>query len=342
MPIAAVHLHSDRPEVVEAAIRALGGIGTRRAEQLLREHLKPLYLRAQLNLDALDALQRMATAPDAPRRALEAWLIDSNRWIMRRALVVKSALGSPRDVKLLDALTRAREARTRSDAVEALVNLPTKRFIQPLVPLLEARADFSATPEANGRRQPVAAAADTELTLTLQKATADDPWARLLVARLLQHEDRGDGSPGDEAMLDLVLFLKTTPLFRAIPLEDIARIARLAEAVAAAEGEVLAEAEAPIRYVYVIRSGTVALRFNDRTVEVVGPGASFGESAVFGEDRHAVAFRAASPSLLLRFPISMIADLVAENPEMLGPLAFDLSTRLNRLRTTLAAAGGSA
>lgn len=143
-------------------------------------------------------------------------------------------------------------------------------------------------------------------------------------------------------MLDLVLFLKTTPLFRAIPLEDIARVARLAEAVAAVEGEVLAEAEAPIRYVYVIRSGTIALRLNDRTVEVVGPGASFGESAVFGEDRHAVAFRAASPSLLLRFPISMIADLVAENPEMLGPLALDLSIRLNRLRTTLAAVGGSA
>lgn len=114
---------------------------------------------------------------------------------MRRALVVKSALGSPRDVKLLDALTRAREARTRSDAVEALVNLPTKRFIQPLVPLLEARAELSATPEASGKRQPVAAAADTELTLTLQKATTDDPWARLFSGKAASTRGSGRRSP---------------------------------------------------------------------------------------------------------------------------------------------------
>ncbi|MFO1146082.1 MAG: cyclic nucleotide-binding domain-containing protein [Rhodospirillales bacterium] len=140
-------------------------------------------------------------------------------------------------------------------------------------------------------------------------------------------------------MLDLVLFLKTTPLFRAIPLEDIARIARLAEQVSLGEGEPIVDAGDPIRHLWVVHSGTVQLRLDDRPVEVVRSGATFGEAAVFGEDRHAAAFRAASRVALLRFPISIIADLVAEYPEVLALLALDLSSRLNRLRLQLAASG---
>ncbi len=332
VPVAAARLASDRPEVVEAAIHALGGIGTRKAEQLLREHLRPLYRRVQLNLTAVEALNRLPDTPDGPRLALEAWLIDSNRRIMRRVFVVKSALGNPRDIKLLHALTKVREERTRSDAVEALVNLPTKRFIQPLVPLLEARADRGGEASA----APAAAQA-------LKEATLDDPFARLLVARLIAGEDgetSGDGPLGDEAMLNLVLFLKTTPLFCAIPLEDIARIAGLAESVYLAEGERIVDAEETVRHVFVVRSGSVDIRIGDRTMESIGAGACIGEAAVFGEERHSVSMRAATAVSLLRFPISIIADLVAEYPEALAPLALDLVRRMNELRTRLAAARG--
>lgn len=157
-----------------------------------------------------------------------------------------------------------------------------------------------------------------------------------MATRLIEGEGSGDRPRGDEAMLDLALFLKTTPLFRAVRLEDIARVARLAEPVSKAEGETIAAAEDPVMHVYVVRTGAVELRLNDMAVETAGPGACIGECAVLGEERHAATFRATSPSLLLRFPISIIADL-AENPEVLGPLAMDLSTRLNRLRARLAA-----
>lgn len=332
VPTAAKYLRSERPEVVEAAIRALGGIGTRRAEELLREHLRPLYLRAQLNLEALDAVQGMRTAPEGARLALETWLIESNRWIMRRALLVKSALGNPKDIKLLDALIRAHEPRARSGAVEALVSLPTKRFIQPLVSLLDAgsRPSVPAPPGGDRRALP-----DGRL-LALQKATAASPWGRLLAARLIDGADHGKRPGGVDAMLDLVLFLKTTPLFRSVPLEDIARVARLAQPVAVEQGDTIADADDPVRHIYVVRNGAIELRLNGVGVEVAAAGASIGEAAVFGEERHVVSARAASPALLLRFPISIIADLVAENPEVLGPVALDLSARLNRLRARLA------
>ncbi|MFO1146081.1 MAG: hypothetical protein U1E33_05835 [Rhodospirillales bacterium] len=87
-------------------------------------------------------------------------------------MVVKAALGNPRDIRLLDALRRAREPRIRSDAVEALVNLSTKRFIQPLVPLLKqiryrGRRFFTAPNLGRVFRGSAARA--------VRKATADDP-----------------------------------------------------------------------------------------------------------------------------------------------------------------------
>lgn len=335
LPIAEAYLQSDRAEVAEAAIQALGAMKTRRAQQLLRNHLRPLFRRARTNLEALKALQRITAVSDEHRRAMALWLVDSNRAITRRALLVKAALGNPRDIKLLDSLTRAREARTRSDAIEALVNLPTKRFIQPLVPVLEAGADPCGTDDGAERRGGPDSAA-----VRLRNAATDDPWARLLVTRLIDSEQGDSDAMTDEAMLDLVLFLKTSSLFRAIPLEDIARVIRLAEPVAPGEGDWITRAGDPLHHIYIVRSGTVEVRLDDAVVETLGRADCFGEGAVFGEERHAASFRAGTPLLLLRFPASIIADLVAENPEALGLIALDLSMRLNRLRGQLAAASG--
>jgi len=336
LPIAEAYLQSERAEVAEAAIQALGGMKTRRAQQLLRNHLRPLFRRARVNLEALKALQRIADVSDEHRRAMALWLVDSNRAITRRALLVKSALGNPRDIKLLDSLTRAREPRTRSDAIEALVNLPTKRFIQPLVPVLEAGTDPCGTNDGAEPRGGAASAA-----ARLRNAATDDPWARLLVTRLIDTEHGDSDAMTDDAMLDLVLFLKTSSLFRAIPLEDIARVTRLGEPVAPGEGDWIARSGDPLHHIFIVRSGTIEVRLDDAVVETLGRAACFGEGAVFGEDRHAASFRAGTPVLLLRFPASIIADLVAENPEALGLIAFDLSKRLNRLRGQLAAATAS-
>lgn len=332
--VATTRLTSPRPEVVEAAIHVLGGIGTRKAAHLLRDHLRPLYRRVGLNLAALEVLGHWPDGNDEAaieaRQALQAWLLDANRRIMRRVFVVKSALGNPRDIKLLRALTMAPEERTRSDAIEALVNLPTKRFIQPLVPLLGPRPD--AVPETD-----LVPAPPDE---TLWEATRDDRFARLLVARLgaaTGSEGAADAPFGDVTMLNLVLFLKTTPLFEAIPLEDIARIAGLAEPVFAAAGERIADAGDLVRHVFVIRSGSVHIRLGERTIESIGAGASIGELALFGDARHPVGTCAAGAVSLLRFPVSIIADLIAEYPEALAPIALDLGRQMNRLRTRLAA-----
>jgi hypothetical protein len=114
-------------------------------------------------------------------------------------------------------------------------------------------------------------------------------------------------------MLDLILFLKTTPLFRSVPLEDIARVARLAEPVSKDQGETIAEAQDPVRHVYVVRNGAIELRLNDMAVEIAGPGASIGECAVFGEERHAVPFARRRPHCCC---VSQSASLPISSPRI--------------------------
>jgi CRP-like cAMP-binding protein len=335
VPTAALRLRSDRPEVAEAAILALGGIGTRKAVQLLREHLQPLFQRTRLNLEALDALRHLDDATDpAARRALEAWLIDSNRRIIRSVFIVKSAFGNPRDVKFLHALTRAREPRTRSNAFEALINMPTKQFIQPVMPLLEAAPAAATGSTARHAGKPIL----PDAAMTIDKATAHDHWARLLATRVLSGRVSGSHSDEEEAMLDLVLFLKTTPLFSAVPLEDIARFARLAEPVTKKAGQGIVDALEPVRHVYIVRSGIAHLVLDGAVVETLGSRQSFGDTALFGEERSPVSLRAATETVLLRFPLSLVADLIAENPDVLGFLVLDLQTRLSALYGRVSAA----
>jgi CRP-like cAMP-binding protein len=246
---------------------------------------------------------------------------------------VKSALGNRRDINLLLSLTQTNEPRVRSDAVEALTSLPTGRLIRPVLPLLDVRqgsTDENVTPMRSDR----ASVADP--AVAVWRAAADDRWLRLLAARLFGPQDEGTRSDGDDVMLDLVLFLKSVPLFRAVSFEDIARIADKTETVAVAQGEVLFEGGEGITHVYVVRSGSIELSRDGMVVEIMKAGASMGVHAILGDARHEVSARATAESLLLRFPVSIISDLVAEHPQSLGPVVGDLVRRVNLLHARLA------
>lgn len=340
--VAARSLDSRKPEVAEAAIRVLGTIGTPRAKWVLHDHMRPLYTRAQLNLKALFVLRKMManngqSSPVA--RALETWLIDSNESILRRALVVKSVLGSRRDINLLKWLARAPDPRIRSNAIEALTNLPTSNFIRPLLPLLETdnepstdRSRDSLSPQ-QGLYDPAA---------TLRKAAEADPWLRILTERLLHEEQSNHGArnnkalTGDEAMLDLILFLKSVPLFRAMSLKDVARAANAVKPATYASGATIVRAGERVTNILVLRSGIVELCVNGVVVEVLHHGHTFGETAIIGDPHSPNLVRSAIAVELLWLPVSIVGDLIVEYPDALTPLAADLARRISALHNDLA------
>lgn len=137
-------------------------------------------------------------------------------------------------------------------------------------------------------------------------------------------------------MLNLVLFLKSTPLFRALSFEEIARIAEKTDSISLSHGTVLFQTGDPITSIHVIRNGSIELSRNGTIVDVLEAGATIGEQAVFGHSQHEVSAAAASDCLLLRFPVDLLSDLVAEHPQSLGPIASNCVRRLHSLYSCLA------
>jgi HEAT repeat protein len=333
---AAPRLLSSRPEVAHAAILALGGIGSRRARRVLLDHLRPLYRQAHHNQHGLAAVRGFGTSAELVE-VLAAALAASNRRIIWRVLMVKAALGSRRDIRLLHSLAHSSEQRVRADAIEALFSMPTGRFIRPVLSLLDAGSndnlpDLSAN-EAAG---------------AVMKAAASDRWTRLLAARLLEIEPLageigGEFSPGtvaatvgEQAMLDLILFLKSVPLFQALTLEEIAGLVERGDTAKLAAGQTVFEAGESVRYFAVIRSGTVELRIQGVAVDTITHGASFGENAFLEDASHTMSGVAVTDLIILRFHRAVIADLVAEHPLVLPRVLAEWQQRLARLYARLA------
>ena len=323
-------LVSRRPEVANAAVLALGAIGTRRARRILRDHLAPLYRQAHHNLHGLAAVAGLFDPSQSMVDVMAAAIRASNRRIIWRVLMVKAALGNKRDIRLLYSLAHSSDARVRADAIEALSSLPTGRFIRPVLALLEAGADDA--PLASGA--PQAARSPTQAVGAVMKAASADRWTRLLAARLLDEAAVPDA--GENAMLDLILFLKTLPLFQALTLEEVGFLAERAETETPSAGTSLFEAGEPIRHLSVIRAGTAELRIDGVPVDRIGAGAAFGETAFLEGASHPLSGVAATDMVVLRFHRALIADLVAEHPMALPPLLADWQRRLARLYGRLA------
>jgi CRP-like cAMP-binding protein len=295
---------------------ALGLIGSRRARRILRDHLRALRQRTQRNLAALaEVKQTMQTGGCADHSVLFSQALEErNRAILRRILCVQAALGNHRDVSLLHHLALSGDVRERSDAVEALASAQGGRFLRPLLHILEP--ETGTAEDAAGRlRTRRAPRADPDAVLWA--AAAEDPWLRLLVSPLLGKIQPFPGNPTEVAMLDIILFLKSLPLFNPLSFESIARASAASDCIMLPPGVSLPTSSGPAQHVYVLRDGHMEVLAGGCAVDVLEPGAFWGVGAVIGDNEGDNAARAVSKCDLIRFPTSVIADLAAENPQML-------------------------
>ena len=158
----------------------------RRARRVLLDHLRPLYRQARHNLHGLAAMRGFGASAELVSaelvEVLAAALAASNRRIIWRVLMVKAALGSRRDIRLLHSLAHSSDPRVRADAIEALSSMPTGRFIRPVLSLLDAGS--------NDHRPDIPA---TEAAGAVMMAASSDRWTRLLAAKLLEGGTLGGG-----------------------------------------------------------------------------------------------------------------------------------------------------
>jgi CRP-like cAMP-binding protein len=131
-------------------------------------------------------------------------------------------------------------------------------------------------------------------------------------------------------------FLANLPLFRELAPEQLDRMANHTRQVRAARGEILFHRGDPVSGFHAIVYGQVKLAFvsaggDEKVVEILGPGQSFGEAVMFMRRPHVVTAQALADSLLLYVEREAVFDEIKSDPDFAGRMIAGLSRRLHQL-----------
>jgi len=345
IPHLATALASPRPEVVDAALSALGAVRRESAADAALKFLADDFARIERNR----AWRRMLPRGDERWRALEAVLEDSDRRAVNQALRVLAAFGHSRILRHARQALRGRDVRLRANAVEALASIPQRRFVLPILHLLEALAsDMAATASGRGgalRLDDLAASPDRwvrlaaiEVAKALEQPT---PAALLTDPDPLVRETAEARVANKETLMSRLLFLRRISLFQDLSLDDLLALDEslrrndyLAEETIFEEGTVGDD-------FYLVSEGEVSVRAGrdaaQREVARLGPGDFFGEMALFDDEPRSATCVAATPCTLLVLDRSRFYSLIEQLPQLGVAICRTLSQRLRRTERDLRA-----
>jgi CRP-like cAMP-binding protein len=131
-------------------------------------------------------------------------------------------------------------------------------------------------------------------------------------------------------------FLKNVPLFRELTDDELDRVAAATAQVRAPTGTILFRRGEACAGFHVIVYGQVKLAFgaadgSEKVVEILGPGASFGEAVMFLDKPYVVFAETLSDSLVLAIGKQAIFSELERNPRFARKMLAGLAQRLHRL-----------
>ncbi len=142
------------------------------------------------------------------------------------------------------------------------------------------------------------------------------------------------------APIKVQTFLANLPLFKELASDELDRIAVNTREQRAARGEVLFRRGDPALGFHMIVYGQVKLAFtsprgDEKVVDLIGPGQSFGEAVMFMERPHVVTAQTLADSLLLYIPREIVFQELERDPRFVRRIIAGLSSRLHGLMSDL-------
>lgn len=130
--------------------------------------------------------------------------------------------------------------------------------------------------------------------------------------------------------------LAHVPLFRELPATDIQRIASKTLAIAAPRGTVLLRRGDPCRGFHVIVFGRIKLSLqsphgDEKVVELMGPGQSFGEALMFIEEPYLVTAQSVDDAKVLHVDREIVFAEIDRDPRLARRMLAGLGWRLHHL-----------
>lgn len=129
-------------------------------------------------------------------------------------------------------------------------------------------------------------------------------------------------------LVERVSALHRVDLFAAAPGRVLLAVARSAEEVAVAHGEVLIAEGAVEHHLFAIIEGTVQVARAGRVLVEQGPGSTVGELAALVPEARAASVTAIEPTFALRITKPILDDLLADWPELAASVIAALVARL--------------
>lgn len=131
-------------------------------------------------------------------------------------------------------------------------------------------------------------------------------------------------------------FLNKLPLFNEVPPDQLTQIAQSVTESHVSRGDVIFRRGDPCVGFHIVIYGQVKLAFtspdgNEKVVEIIGPGHSFGEALMFMEKPYIVAAQALADSLLLHVPKQAVFGELERDSKFARKMLAGLSRRLHGL-----------
>jgi hypothetical protein len=331
-------LHNEREDAQIAAIDALGrALGPTAGERLFEELHDSVFNPIAFNR----RLARSHPADPVIRAALD----NAARRHVRLVMHALDALGHRHTLNLVRTMIHSRDERGRANAIESLASLPQRRFVIPILPLIEEPEAVDAGGAA-GRSDPA---------LIAEALSSRDPWIRAAAA-VARHRDTGqapesllhDRSPivaetvrqlawrpaenspyPEHPLMSRLAFLHGVRLFAETSFDDLVAVDHaLVSRVYLAGETIIREGEAGDR-LCIIYSGKVGVTKAGHVLAELAAGDFFGEMALFDAGPRSATVTALDDVEVLVLERDRFNSLVRQRPTVLMELC---STLVRRLR----------
>jgi hypothetical protein len=329
------------------AVWALARIGSRSARRLLAAYVRQLRDEVGCTLRLLDWI---SAAPDRARwSALELGLRDHQARIVD---VILAALSPAIDIRLAGRVRealRGADQRRRASAFELIAAVPASRLAPGAAALLHVLLfDHRAGAGRVSGPEP-----DLQKTMCDQAMASMSPWVRYAAARRAARPAPGHrvlgpaGMAGpasskhsgvremdlDDQQLERIVALKRTPLFRYVPLETLAEVARTVQAQTYLAREEVITGGTSRQDLLILEAGALSIGHHDGAETLRAP-ACFGEIALAGERMPWPRITVVEEARVSFLRATIFEELCREHPEMALELCRLLARHLLRAGTT--------
>ena len=355
LKIAKDNLDSVNPDIVNTAIAAIAKVKTRQANEILYKHLTPEF--QQFN--RIRKWQQQIPRQDPSWRLLVIAIEDYQQRLLQKVLYILSCLGYSRTVNLVRRILATSDRRDLANAVEVLASINHRRFVQPLMPLLEEivsdkpLSTIKSTPQwlrnkgykilleaLNSRDRWIKTGASVALAIVPTALLKDpDPIVQSVAREIFPTSYRLD-CPVSTSMNRLLL-LRNVALFKNLSLDELFQIDEALEQRQVLAGETIYTEGSWGNNLYIIAEGSIQivkeLDGEQEEIKQLTTGQYFGEIALFDEAPRWDGAIALEDSVLLGLEKKRFISLISQRPHIILEICRFLSMRLRETEKYMSA-----